>query len=547
MLQTMSWTSRLVSGLKAFREAFMTPNIINTYDFNDFESRKVRYDVLASMYDNTTYRDLIHAWAIKYKSDYGLYKAIRNIYNPTNRCVEFWKWMIWGGILDPEAQEQGAIPVQTDNQDLRKAIAAVWQASNWGAYKDIVPQYGTEFGDVAIKIVDDMPRGEVYLEVVHPKTIKDLTLDTKGYVKGYVIQEARFDPDGGGRIVTYTEECTHDFGADAVNYRTFKDNALYAWNGVTAEWSEPYGFVPLVAFQHIRTGDKFGWAEVHPHRTKIHELDDLASKLHDYLRKAIDPVWLFNFKKPKDGIDLRVSQTSPTTSNPQPNREELPAIYVSDANAKAQALVTSEVQIEKGISEIQNLIAELERDLPELQMDIWTAGQYTTGKALRNARQRVERKVIQRRPEYDAGLVRAHQMAVAIGGFRGYADFQGFSLDSYKAGDLAHTIPSGRPIFDTDTTEELDKKKVFWDTVIEADKQGLPLEKVLADLGKSADWIKEFMTQKRQAQAAADKRKQEMFQNNPSPFGQNPNGGNAPAGKPGAKPQGVKPGVGAKQ
>ena len=485
---------RVALGLKAFREAYVSHDLINALDFENFEARKVRYDILGSFYDNSTYRDLIHSWGKQYRSTYQLYKAIRNIYNPTNRCVEFWKWMIWGGILDPEAKEAGAIPIKTDKQAIRPAIAKLWKDSNWAANKDVATMFGTEFGDVGIKIVDDPGKGQVRLEVVHPKTIKDLTLDTSGYVKGYVLQDVR---EWQGKLVTFQEECWHNEGEDEVHFATYKDNQLFAWNGVLAEWVEFYGFVPFVAIQHIRTGMNYGWAEIHPFRVKVQELDDLASKMHDYIRKVVDPVWLFNFKQPKGGIDLRSAQAPASVSNPQPIREELPAIYVGDTNAKGQALVTSEIDIQKAVTEVQNVIAELERDLPELQMDIWTAGQYTTGKALRNARQRVERKVIQRRPEYDAALVRAHQMALSVGGSGGYKGYEGFSLNSYADGDLDHVIPSERRIFDTDQTEELDKKKIFWDVIVAADRQGLPLEQILLDLGKSQDWVTKFLADKK--------------------------------------------------
>jgi hypothetical protein len=491
---------RVATALRAFRESFVTADLMDTAPWENFEARKVRYDILAAYYDNTVYRDLVHRWAPAYRSAHELYKAIRNIYNPTNRCVEFWKWMIWGGLLDSEAKELGAIPIKTSNSGIRPAIAQLWKDSNWGINKDLVSLYGAELGDVGIKIIDDVDKQQVRLEIVHPKTIKDLVLDANGYVKGYTLEEPRLWQ---GRRVTFQEVCSRM--GDNVIWRTYKDGQLWPWNGVQAEWFEPYTFVPFVAIQHIRMGMDYGWPEILSVRGKINELDEQASKLHDYVRKLVDPVWLFNFKKPKDGIDLRSAQSLPTIANQTPIREELPAIYVGDSAAKAQALVTSEVDVAKVAGEIQNLMAELERDLPELQMDIWTAGQYTTGKALKNARQRVERKVIQRRPEYDSALVRAQQMAVAIGGFRSYEGYQGYDLDSYKAGDLSHEIPSGRPIFDTDTTEEMDKKKTFWDIVDSADKQGLPIDIVMADLGKSEDWVKDFMTKYNKAKADAAK------------------------------------------
>jgi hypothetical protein len=94
-------------------------------------------------------------------------------------------------------------------------------------------------------------------------------------------------------------------------------------------------------------------------------------------------------------------------------------------------------------------------------MDIWQAGGDTSGKALRVARQRTETKVNQRRPNYDDGLKRAQQMAVAIGGFRGYEGYEGFGLGSYAAGDLEHHLAK-RPVFAVDTLDDLERDQAFW-------------------------------------------------------------------------------------
>ena len=121
-------------------------------------------------------------------------------------------------------------------------------------------------------------------------------------------------------------------------------------------------------------------------------------------------------------------------------------------------------------------------------MDIWTASGNSSGRALRIARQRSEDKVGQRRAGYDNALVRAQQMAVAIGGFRGYEGYTGFGLDSYGAGKLAHSI-GARPVFGKDPLDDTEIDQAFWTAAKLAHDTGYPLDLYLADKGWSQEKI----------------------------------------------------------
>jgi len=470
--------SRLRTAVAAFREEYVSADVFEPTNFEDFEARKVRYQMLWAWYENTAYRN-IHTWAKAYRNKFSLYKYIRNVYNPAYRLTEFWKMMIWGGVLDPHAAEKEAVPIVTDSDELRDSIAFLWNASNWPLNKDKVVLWGCALGDVAIKVVDDPGHKEMRLEVIHPATLKEVELDRRGHVKSYEIEETR---ELEGKEVTYLERVTRGEG-ETVKFETFADDKLYAWNEQADTWEEPYGFIPLVVIQHNDVGFNYGWSEMHPLRSK------------DYIRKAIDPVWLFNFRKPK--TTAQVEHSDATSDVPDPGREEMPALYVSEPSAKGQPLVTDMIDLEKTTIAIQKVIEELERDMPELQMDIWTVGGYTTGKALRTARQRVERKVIQRRPTYDSALMRAHQMAIGIGGWRNYPGYDGFNLESYEKKDLEHYIPATRSIFKTDQLDQIEIKQSFWTVVMDAEvNKHVPMEMVLEDLGWPKSKIVEYMSKR---------------------------------------------------
>lgn len=444
-----------MAGVTAFREAYMSADIADAEDFTDFTARQMRYRVLWSFFENSAYRD-VHKWAASLRSSYGMYKYSRNIYNPAYRLGTFWQAFLMGGSLDPDAgdgeEKPSALPILTGNDRLRPALGQLWLNSNWAIRKNVFTLWGAVLGDVALRIVDDPEREKVYLSIVHPGTLARVMLDAYGNVKGYMIEERRADPAGKVDEVVYQEVASRD-GVDVV-YQTFRDGKPFGWDGNPAEWRVPYGFIPMVVVKHVDVGLDWGWAEMFPALSKVREADDLASKVSDQIRKAVDAPWFFaGVSKPKSTPKAEYSSADDTDLNQEPGREEIPALY-APLGAQATALVAN-LDLAASVGHIKDILAEIERDFPELQHDIWSAQGDTSGRALRVARQKVEAKVLDRRANYDDALLRAQQMGVAIGGYRRYAGFEGFGLDSYGRGDLDHRIDPDRPVFPRERLDDL--------------------------------------------------------------------------------------------
>lgn len=448
--------TRLTASYKAFNQPDLVsdPLALNA-DFDTWASRRLRYAINWAYYENTAYSK-VHKWSTGKKTQEGLYKYIRSIYGPVYRLGEFYKSHLWGGRLDRGAGDEGALPIETDNGALRLAIADLWRWSNWQTKKDIVTLYGAVLGDVVIRVIDDTDKSRVYLENIHPGKLKDVTFDAFGNVKSYTIEEDRTNPLNATQTVVYTEVVTNQ-GGGAILYQTFLNSSPYDWTGNGPQWQIGYGFVPLVVIKHNDVGLDWGWSELQPGRSKINEVDDIASKLSDQIRKTVDPIWFIS------GVSNPTS--SPTTAEtaltgkaalnrPQPGREELSAIYASDPNAKATALI-GEGDISAIIEHIKEILSEIERDYPELKLiaDLQQVSGDISGRALRIAQGPAVDKVLQRRVNYDDGLKRIQQMAIAIGGERGY--FKGFGLNSYEQGALDHEI-GDRPVFALDRLDELE-------------------------------------------------------------------------------------------
>ena len=525
----MTFWSRMSAAIRAFREGSVTSDVQpgQATAWNDPGGRALRYALYWSFFENTAYRN-VHRWTTKMRADYGLYAHTRSIYSPAYRLAEFWVSHLLGGPLDPSAggsvASGSAIPIELganvqarQGKALRQAIATLWQSSNWAVQKDIWTRYGSVMGDVGLKIVDDPLRRMVRLEIVHPASLIWVDRDPQHFVKAYILEEERLDPRPAPlrshdqptpQLVTYREIAQRD--GNNVVYQTYLNGAPFAWNGITPEWAEPYGFVPLVTTQHLNVGMDWGWSELHAGRPKIQELDDIASKFDDQIRKTVDAPWLFaGVAQPATTPSLTRSGVAPdvasayTEAEKAKGRQELPALYATDPQAHAQALIAP-LDLPGVLAQIESLIKEIERDYPELALDVIARdASDASGRALRVAREPVETKVVARRAPYDSDLVRAHQMAIAIGGFRGYTGYEGFGLDSYAAGRLDHTI-APRPVFAIDPNDELDTQQKFWMVGAAAEKSGMPIEMYLEEAGWDAAKIARVTAERdRRARLAA--------------------------------------------
>jgi hypothetical protein len=156
------------------RPTARTQNAPKGEEYGSIEARAMRYDLHWSMYRNNTYRNIRYS-AQQYKGAYGLYRHTRGIYSPSRRIAEFARTYLLGGQLDHEAGDgkvaDSAIPINSGDSTVRAAIARLWLESKWQIKKGVYTLWGPTLGDVFLQAVTDRERGQMRLEVVHPKTI----------------------------------------------------------------------------------------------------------------------------------------------------------------------------------------------------------------------------------------------------------------------------------------------------------------------------------------------------------------------------------------
>jgi len=484
------------AGVRAFRKGSLVsqPHILNS-DYDKKENRFLRYAILWNEYSGTLYdHDTINTFVKQYKTQFGLYHSIRNIYNPQYRSVEFWRAHIWRGAIDLDESESSAIPIGTENDTILDPLKLLYKWSNWNVNKSVVVLYGASMGDVGIKIVDDINRGQVYFEVIDPRVLTEVKFDSRGNVKAYTLEERRENPNDPDNTVDYKEEVTRGEGQEVI-FKTFVNGHPFPWDGVQEDENgeiiqrfnsegelleshisvQQYGFIPLVVIHHNKIGGEWGMAELQPSLPTIRELDDQQSKLDDQIRKTVDATWLMTGQgnPPKETAfsNPRPSTDQELLENPNPARESQNMIYATNPDAKAFPMVAP-LNLAGAILNIDRLLTQLESNHPELNRDLFITSADPSGVAIDKAREPVVDRVIERRVNYDNGLTQANMMALSIMGMRSLAPF---NEDSFKSGALDHQIASDRPVFAISPTQIATLDKVQAEALkIEAETLKLP-------------------------------------------------------------------------
>ena len=491
--------SRVLSSIRAatraFRKQYMLADLQDLDDWSEYQGRRIRYDINWSFYENTAYDD-IHTWAREYRSQYGLSKYIRGVYNPVYRLTEFWVGHIWGGQFDPQLGDglsvKTSLPLAfnegANEEAIKQGLAQVYDWSNFQVLKNRIVRFGSTLGDVGIRVVDDTEREKVYFQVIHPGDIVEYDADPRGNILNYVLEQMRIDPEDEQetKTVVYREEVENNDGV--ITFRTFRDGDEYAWFNGKSTWTQNYGFTPMVFIQNMDIGEGWGWSEFHPARAKIHNLDDIATNLGNWVRINSKAPWLFSgVKKPTD--TPKTEGAAPTTDSRYPVKDNMRALY-APLGATAQELV-SKMPVEETVLFIQDQLLELEKDYPELSKELWDSAQEASARGIRLKRQRTEKKAEERRAVYDDALRRLNMMSLSIGAMRGYDAFSGLSPRSYEKGDLDHYI-AYRPVFAQDELEDLEIEKAFWEAAKVAREAGFSLEIWLKRKGWTEEEIKEL-------------------------------------------------------
>src|SRR5690606_24871276 len=96
---------------------------------------------------------------------------VRGLMTPANAIVQYYAATIWPGKL-PDA-----LPIKSDDEDelenIREAVNAIWDASNWSKNKQVCVRMGIRLGDVFLKACQRESDGHPYIQIIHPWYVTD--------------------------------------------------------------------------------------------------------------------------------------------------------------------------------------------------------------------------------------------------------------------------------------------------------------------------------------------------------------------------------------
>lgn len=404
-----------------------------TDDSSSYAQRVTRYDQYQYWYDNTMF-DSINTFMTAQRANLKLYRHIRGIYNPVHRLVKLEVAKTYGGGIDWSGDLRGgAIPIDSDNPDLTEAIKTLLKWSNFGTEKGPYVHQGAKVGDSFLKIVDDVDRKRVRMEVLSPYKVRDVRFNEVGDIKWIAIQYYKTDNEGKDYI--FREEI------DTNEFRYWEEYKLSDFDFGSKRSPDvtnpnPYGFVPVRHVPHIKeSGSRFGRPSFNGSLGKIVQLNDIAAPVHDAVRLSVNPLYV-----------LKGSTMPDNTDDATRARDEMKTISISkDSDLTA---LSPTLDIIAGLAAMDKLIGEIERDMPQLSLQrIRESGGDASGVSIENSYSDASDLLVEIQGSYDEGLTRALQMAISVGAFRGYDQFKMFdAIKSYERGELDFYIKE-RPVF----------------------------------------------------------------------------------------------------
>lgn len=456
------------------------------YDWDSQSARMARYWHNRRYADNTIYA-AVNRYAAVFKFQEKLYKHIRGLYNPTGRLVDIEAAKILGGAVNYETFEDGALMIRGADERLLETYRTLLQWSHFDLLKTRLVRNGGTMGDVAIKLVDDIDRQKICMEVLDPRKIPYVEFDAYGNIKDVVIAYEKYDPVS-LQWYEYREEINKE------SFKTFRDNVPYDYQDMsaagTSEWANPYGFVPLRWVKHRDVGLDFGATSFHNSRHKIDMVNDALSLLLHNVRMQVST----KFSVSKMSV-RRDSDGAPVTMNITTDRDDqAPFIEVGEGEIKP---IVFPVAVSEALELAGVQMREIEADLPQLSLQRMRGEQSnTSGVAIENLYNDAADIIAETQANYYAGLKAAMQMAVSMGAYRGYEAFRAYNPNSYESGALDFDIRP-KPLFH----DKLSTKETIELTMQAASNPASRL--LLAKLGYSEEEIEELENKKADESAAA--------------------------------------------
>lgn len=377
---------------------------------------------------------------------------LKPLRNPAWRVTEFYASKLWPGALP------GALPMEAEDERVIGAVHQLWEWSNFSAQKQRWARWFAIFGDWFIKVETRGvgADGRVYLRLLRPEYVTDFEVDERGFVTWLRLDVPYLDERG--RELTYTETWSkadqllrrwegHIRGVDA-------DLAHLPQADDEVPFRQIHGedFVPIVYQPFRDDGGGRGSGAYSAQLDKIDEANRQATRLAQILFRYNRAVWaLVTDGKDAAGKPLPPPQLGETVT------VEDDSLMVLPPGSDVKSMVPA-IDYVAALSVLQDQVAELTRDLPELAYYDLRDVRELSGRAVRFLLDDLISRVIEARGNAESGLIRAQEMAMTVGKNLGLSDFA--ALGEWEAGALAHRFLD-RPILPPDDKEVAEIVEIY--------------------------------------------------------------------------------------
>lgn len=407
-------------------------------------------------------------------------EALKGLRNPAFRAVEFHVATLWPGTLEE------AFALESDNAErIRPAIDQVWQWSNWAAKKQVSARQISLFGDVFLKVAATEDQARVYFQSLEPEYVTDLELDERGYVT-YLrldVPKAARDEDGKITSTLHTEVWDKARGTFRL-WETRKSpgeglDRLGTPNSTKEIAEFGIDFVPIVHAPFRDVGEDRGVGCFTYALDKIDEANRQATRLHQMLFRNNRNTWALR----ANAMDASGRPLPPPQVNTSGGSgTDVDTVDIGDetflrlpGQAELVSLVPN-LHYAEALAILQDMMGELEQDLPELAYYRVTERSDLSGRALRLMLAPALQRAAEARGNAQAALVRADAMALTMGANLGlFADLGGTFAD----GAFDHTFAE-REVLPVDPQDQAEVQRARGLAVQAYASAGVAVEQAVA-------------------------------------------------------------------
>lgn len=377
-----------------------------------YNTRVHRFTRLRRYYDGSIYADS------QFKLAHKLYAQTKALFQFLARAVDIDIALI-PGVMGPwELQESTAA-------DIIGAQQRLYDWSDWATAGDDWLEDGATLGEAMLKIVPT--EGAVQMQRLKPELClltKHMDPGTQQQIDLALIVD-RSSKDASGEYYEYAEVIT------PMQIRTYKDGephpfAMDPESGLMVDrYPNPLGFVPVLRTKND-TECRPTFSKLMP---QLNSVNEMASYLSDIIGRHAEPQWA--------AFGVEPSDMTKGGGN---------VWFMPSPDAKMQAIL-AEIDIEGTLKFIEAIKDESKANLPELAFDDLRAKDQIATETLEVQLVELDAKIWKMRRRYDAGLVRAHQMAA-------------MAATIYGAGELApllkpHSLSYRRPVRPVSRLEQI--------------------------------------------------------------------------------------------